>query len=89
MSDPLKDLLETIKKSNGLDSLFEYTPENIKKNFLFNLDLEKIKKEFNAQHISMIDFVEILFVQIFPYGNSSVSDHCIILFRSILEKKTN
>ena len=67
--NPLRRLLQDIEAQNEMDNLLKYTPNKIKTDYLISLDLEKLKKEFGSGHINLIDFIEIIFNQLF---NSSI-----------------
>ena len=67
---PLRKLLHGLESDAGLNSLLLYSPSQMKTNNLINLDLEKVKKDFNNKSVNLIDFIEILFSQLFNSSNS-------------------
>ena len=61
----LCELLKGIDQEEGLQSLHQYTPNRLKIDYLLSLDLDKIKKDFANTSVGLVDFVEIMFTQLF------------------------
>jgi hypothetical protein len=67
-------LLEGIEDKEGLEILSEYTPRPFKVNYLISLDLDKIKKDFGGSPVGLVDFVEIMFTQLFNQSKCRLSN---------------
>ena len=80
MNNALTRLIEGIEKQEGLQVLFEYTPRTFKLKHLLSLDLDKIKKDFGNSVVGLIDFVEILFTQLFNLSNPLSFKNIFIFF---------